>query len=267
MGISVWLLVRSALVEELGLSSSMRQNFTRIALDLGRSARWCARADKDRRDAITAQLAGATYPATAIVENEVYLLDRNGLHQPPTTQQRARPGMAGIIGATARRTQRSCPPPPLPAGCGGASPTSATVRASATVPPPPQGTAAGSHRCLSQGVGRAGSHPQTDPRMVRGQQVAIRQQCARARTGRSRSVCRARRIIREFHQNMPDRPARPASLSPIGPKRSISMTTIATTGMLWPPMSRRLWLMSWPMSATRAPSCWCAWTNTTRRSS
>lgn len=142
VGISVWLLVQSALVEELGLSSSMRQNFTRIALDL-ETIRQMVRTepDKDRRDAITAQLAGATYPATAIVENEVYLLDRNGLHQPPTPRNSAGAAWDGWDyrrNCAANPAQLPTTTPARPVVAAHRQP-SATVRASAAVPPPPQG--------------------------------------------------------------------------------------------------------------------------------
>ncbi len=85
VGISVWLLVQSALVEDLGLSGAMRQNFTRIAMDL-ETIRQMTREEtnKERREAIAAALVGASYPATAMMDSEVYLLDRAGLDRPPT---------------------------------------------------------------------------------------------------------------------------------------------------------------------------------------
>lgn len=85
VGISVWLLVQSALVEDLGLSGAMRQNFTRIAMDL-ETIRQMTREEtnKERREAINAALVGASYPATAMMDSEVYLLDRAGLDRPPT---------------------------------------------------------------------------------------------------------------------------------------------------------------------------------------
>jgi hypothetical protein len=80
LGISVWLLVQSALVEDLGLTGAMRQNFTRIALDLYtiRQMVNLEETDKARKEAIYMALP-AQYPATAIMDNKVYLLDRQGI--------------------------------------------------------------------------------------------------------------------------------------------------------------------------------------------
>ena len=102
------------------------------------------------------------------------------------TQQRARPGMAGIIGATARRTRRSPTTTPCPGRLW--RHRQPARRCARRQPYRPRRRDCGRDRIdVISRRWRAGSHPQTDPRMVRGQQVAIRQQCARAR-GRSRSV-------------------------------------------------------------------------------
>ena len=86
LSISVWLLVQSALVEDLGLTGAMRQNFTRLALDhyTIRQMVNLEETDKARKEAIYAALP-AQYPATAIVDNKVFLLDRQGINdiQPP----------------------------------------------------------------------------------------------------------------------------------------------------------------------------------------
>jgi hypothetical protein len=82
VGISIWSLAQSALVEDLGLTGAMRQNFTRIALDLYTIRQMTDReeSDKTRKEAIYAALP-AQYPATANVENKVFLLDRVGIHE------------------------------------------------------------------------------------------------------------------------------------------------------------------------------------------
>lgn len=88
VGISIWPLAQSALVEDLGLSGAMRQNFTRFALDDYTIRQMVDREERspDRKKAIYAALAKQQYPATAIVDAEVYLLDRTGLDQisPPS---------------------------------------------------------------------------------------------------------------------------------------------------------------------------------------
>ena len=90
VSMSVWMLVQSPLVEDLGLSGGLRENFTRIALDIN-TIRQMLRdeSNKERREAIQAALVGATYPATAVISSEVYLLDRTGLDQPPMPRQSA----------------------------------------------------------------------------------------------------------------------------------------------------------------------------------
>jgi len=90
VNISVWMLVQSALVEDLNLSGSMRQNFTRIGLDAYTIDQMLREEkSKTRRDAIVALLPGASYPATAAIDHEVYLLDRAGLDRPPTPRNSA----------------------------------------------------------------------------------------------------------------------------------------------------------------------------------
>jgi hypothetical protein len=81
-GISIWLLVQSALVEDLGMSGAKRENFTRFALD---RRTVLDLADKDERDAVRRKALYAAlrdagdFPAAAIVKDDVYLLDRTGL--------------------------------------------------------------------------------------------------------------------------------------------------------------------------------------------
>ena len=84
VNICVWLLLQSALVEDIGLSGAMRQNFTRFALDLETIRQMLNKEKADRRAAIDAALVGERFPATATIDSEVYLLDRAGLDRPPT---------------------------------------------------------------------------------------------------------------------------------------------------------------------------------------
>lgn len=93
VGISIWLLVQSALVEDLGVSSALRENFTRFALDDHTIRQLVDRDERqlDRKRAIYELLPGLPYPAVAMVESEAYLLDRSGLDHvsPPANSQRA----------------------------------------------------------------------------------------------------------------------------------------------------------------------------------
>lgn len=81
-GISVWMLTQSALVEDLGLSGGLRENFTRIALDDYSMNKMVEKEEKkkERKEAIYAALPGMQYPATAIIGHEVYILDRTGIN-------------------------------------------------------------------------------------------------------------------------------------------------------------------------------------------
>lgn len=95
--ISIWLLVQSALVDDLGMSGAKRENFTRFALDRAAITQLVMRdeSDADRRRAILTALPGLSYPAAAIVNDHgyeaMYLLDRTGLDtiSPPANSARA----------------------------------------------------------------------------------------------------------------------------------------------------------------------------------
>lgn len=93
VGISIWLLVQSALVEDLAISGAMRENFTRFALDDHTIRQLVDREERqaDRKRAIYDQLPGLQFPAVAMVEHEAYLLDRSGLDRisPPANSRRA----------------------------------------------------------------------------------------------------------------------------------------------------------------------------------
>ena len=62
MNICVWLLLQSALVEDIGLSGAMRQNFTRFALDLETIRQMLNKEKAERRAAIDAALVGEKFP-------------------------------------------------------------------------------------------------------------------------------------------------------------------------------------------------------------
>lgn len=83
VNISVILLVQSANVEDLGISGGLRNNFTRLACDDLNIKRMVANEEfnPERKKALTAALAGATFPATTVISAEVFLLNRDGLDQ------------------------------------------------------------------------------------------------------------------------------------------------------------------------------------------
>lgn len=93
VGISIWMLAQSALVEDLGVSGAMRQNFTRFALDDYTIRQMVDRDERqvDRKRAIYERMPGMQFPAVAMVESEAYLLDRAGLDHvsPPANSRRA----------------------------------------------------------------------------------------------------------------------------------------------------------------------------------
>lgn len=80
VGISLLMLAQSPLVEDLGISGAMRENFSRIALD-PRSIQTLidSERDKARKQALQAEFRTMDRPAAAIIGAEVYLLDRRGL--------------------------------------------------------------------------------------------------------------------------------------------------------------------------------------------
>jgi hypothetical protein len=75
-------LVQSALVEDIGLSGSMRQNYTRLALDAATTRLMVQREETDlqRKKELLSALAGLEYPATSVQNGRVVLLDRTGLN-------------------------------------------------------------------------------------------------------------------------------------------------------------------------------------------
>ncbi len=80
VGISLLMLAQSPLVEDLGISGAMRENFSRIALD-ERTVQTLidSEREKPRKLALQAAFKTMNYPAAAIIGAQVYLLDRRGL--------------------------------------------------------------------------------------------------------------------------------------------------------------------------------------------
>lgn len=80
VGISLLVLAQSPLVEDLGISGGMRENFARLALD-DRSVQLLidGERDKARKDALRAALVGVERPAAAQIGNQVWLLERGDL--------------------------------------------------------------------------------------------------------------------------------------------------------------------------------------------
>jgi hypothetical protein len=93
VNISILMLVQSANVEDLGISGAMRENFAVIGLDSRCILYQIDQNEKrkDRRDALYAAVGGREWPATAVINGEVYLLDRSNVHdvEPRRDSQRA----------------------------------------------------------------------------------------------------------------------------------------------------------------------------------
>ena len=79
IGMSVTLMTQSPLVEDIGMNSAMRKNFTRIAL--GDEAPRLLREERDnkRRAALQDLLRGQQYPAAMMRRGQVYLLDTSNV--------------------------------------------------------------------------------------------------------------------------------------------------------------------------------------------
>jgi hypothetical protein len=80
IGISLLLLAQSPLVEDLGISGAMRENFSRIALD-ERTVQVMIDAERDRERKVALQTAfkAMDRPAAAQIGATTWLLDRRGL--------------------------------------------------------------------------------------------------------------------------------------------------------------------------------------------
>ena len=79
IGISVQLMTQSPLVEDIGMNSAMRKNFSRIAL--GDEAPLLIREERDskRRAALQDLLRGQQYPAAMMRQGQVHLLDTSNV--------------------------------------------------------------------------------------------------------------------------------------------------------------------------------------------
>lgn len=79
IGISVTLMTQSPLVEDIGMNSAMRKNFSRIAL--GDEAPILVREERDpkRRAALQDLLRGQQYPAAMLRRGQLYLLDTSNV--------------------------------------------------------------------------------------------------------------------------------------------------------------------------------------------
>jgi len=80
VGIALLMLAQSPLVEDLGISGAMRENFSRIALD-ERTVQTLidSERDRDRKAALQAAFRAMDRPAAAQIGPQVWLLDRRGL--------------------------------------------------------------------------------------------------------------------------------------------------------------------------------------------
>ena len=91
VGISLLVMAQSPLVEDLGISGGMRENFARIALDdRGVQLLIDGERDRPRKDALRAALRGLERPAAAQIGAQVWLLDRSDLAagSPPRDAQK-----------------------------------------------------------------------------------------------------------------------------------------------------------------------------------
>ena len=81
IGMSVTLMTQSPLVEDIGMNSAMRKNFTRIAM--GDEAPRLLREERDnkRRAALQDLLRGQQYPAAMMRRGQVYLLDTSNVQR------------------------------------------------------------------------------------------------------------------------------------------------------------------------------------------
>jgi hypothetical protein len=91
VGINVWLICQSALVRDLDLSTTMRRNFTIVALDQRTITELIEseETDDERRKIVQAAVRGVDFPAVAMFEGFSFILDRTGLDK-VTPPQNAR---------------------------------------------------------------------------------------------------------------------------------------------------------------------------------
>lgn len=85
VNINCVMLSQTANVEDLGISGPLRENFTRIAVDVRAIKLMISKEETDpsRKLKLYDTLIGMEYPATTVVDASVVLLDRTGLDQVP----------------------------------------------------------------------------------------------------------------------------------------------------------------------------------------
>lgn len=112
VGISLLLLAQSPLVEDLGISGAMRENFSRIALD-ERSVQGLIDSERDRvrKQALQAAFREMDRPAAAQIGASTWLLDRRGLS--PGHASSGATVWAGWDFQTGRSSGRNGSTPPL----------------------------------------------------------------------------------------------------------------------------------------------------------
>jgi hypothetical protein len=116
VGISLICLAQSPLVEDLGISGAMRENFSRIALD-DRTVQLMidSERDRERKAALQASFRTMDRPAAAQISAQVWLLDRRGL-SPGHASSGARvwAGWDFAAGQASRVSSQNAPTEPLP---------------------------------------------------------------------------------------------------------------------------------------------------------
>ena len=110
VGISLLVLAQSPLVEDLGISGAMRENFARLALD-DRSVQLLidSERDKARKDALRAALIGVERPAAAQIGSQVWLLDRGDMTPGSAPEGAQRQVWRGWDFASGRRSSNVSP--------------------------------------------------------------------------------------------------------------------------------------------------------------
>lgn len=91
--ISVALLTQSHLVENIGINSVLRENFSVIGLGDRASALLGSELDKDIRRDLASTLKGIQYPATIEYRNQVHILDTSNVDQLANSLRRVDPDL------------------------------------------------------------------------------------------------------------------------------------------------------------------------------
>lgn len=92
IGISLILLTQTANVEDIGLSTPLRENYTRIALDTSAARKLIIAEEpsRARREQLLSVLGGVRWPAVAEHAGQIELLDRSDLAATPSLDRYAR---------------------------------------------------------------------------------------------------------------------------------------------------------------------------------